>query len=111
MGFIVTEIRRDSSKGSNFKVLFENEVTLENAVAQLLLALSSSTNSPQHHFIREQQKYGYVKLRRGELIIQDERVASNWLRIDGPINDVYRVTENEMDFEQLKNLYRFLESQ
>ena len=108
MEYIVDKLRRDSSKGSNFKIQFEEEVTLERVVGKLVALLSSYSNEPQSNFIQEQREYGHIELRRGELTIQDERVASHWLRINGPIYEVYRVTENNMDFEQLKNLYLFL---
>ena len=105
------ELRRDSSNGSNFKIHFEGGVTLECAVNKLIALLSSSSNKPRSHSIREQKKYGPIDLECGELTIEYERVASHWLRVDGQIYDVYRVTENNMDFEQLENLYRFLEAQ
>jgi hypothetical protein len=111
MEYIVDELGRDSSNGSNFKIQFEEEVTLERAVDELVALLSSYTNKPQGNHIQSQKKYGHIDLKRGELFIVDERVASHWLRIDPPIYDVYRVTENNMDFEQLEKLYRFLETQ
>ena len=111
MEYIVDELRRDSSNGSNFKIQFEEEVTLEQAVDELVVLLSSYTNEPQGHHIQKQREYGHIDLRRGELFVTDERVASHWLRIDRPIHDVFRVTENNMDFGQLENLYRFLEEQ
>lgn len=111
MEYIVDELRRDSSNGSNFKIQFEEEVTLEQAVDQLVALFSSSSNKPQSYFIQEQRKYGLIELQKGDLTIEDERVASHWLRIERPIHDVYRVTENNMDFGQLENFYRFLEEQ
>ncbi|MBT7706059.1 hypothetical protein HN747_01290 [archaeon] len=110
MDYIVDELKRDTSKGSNFKIQFEEGITLERAVGKLVALLSSSTNMPQSLFIQEQRKYGHIDLKWGDLTIEDERVASHWLRIDEPTYDVYRVTENNMDFEQLKDLYRFLET-
>ncbi|MCK5150006.1 hypothetical protein KAJ87_03715 [Candidatus Pacearchaeota archaeon] len=109
MEYIVDELKRDASKGSNFKIQFEEEITLERAVGKLVALLSSCSNKPQSHFIQEQREYGHIELQRGDLTIKDERVAFHWSRIDKPIYDVYRVTENNMDFEQLKNLYSFLQ--
>jgi len=111
MEYIVDELRRDSSKGSNFKIQFEEEVTLEQAVVELVTLLSSYTNKPQGNHIQRQREYGHIDLLRGELFIVDERVASHWLRIGRPTHDVYRITENNMDFGQFENIYRFLEEQ
>ncbi|MFT4303965.1 MAG: hypothetical protein ACMXYG_05335 [Candidatus Woesearchaeota archaeon] len=111
MEYLVEELRRDRSNGSNFKIHFEEGITLECAVDKLVSLLSSFSNKPQGHSIREQKKYGHIDLQWGELTIEDERVASHWLRVDGPVYDVYRVTENNMDFEEFENLYRFLGKQ
>lgn len=82
MEYIVDELRRDGSKGHDFKIQFEEGITLECALAKLVVLLSSYTNEPQSHFIQKQRKYGHIELQRGELTIEDERVASHWLRVD-----------------------------
>ena len=110
MEYIVDELKRDSSKGSNFKILFEKEVTLEYAVGKLVTLLLLYSNKPQSHFIQDQRRCGHIELQIGESTIEDERVASHWLIVGEPFYDVYRVTENNMDFGQLKNLYSFLQN-
>ena len=109
MEFIVDELKKDSSRGNNFKILFEKEVTLEQAVDELALLLSTYSNNPKEHYVQKQDKYGHIALRIGELYIEDERIASRWLRIEQPVYNVYRVTENNMNFIQFENLYKFLE--
>jgi hypothetical protein len=111
MEYVLHDLMRDSSKGHNFKIQLENEVTLEHAVGKLVALLSSYSSNPSQDFsIEEHSEYGHINLKWGELTIKDERVASGInFACNGRTHDLYRVTENNMDFDDLKKLYLFLE--
>ncbi|MEK6890554.1 MAG: hypothetical protein AABX03_00280 [Nanoarchaeota archaeon] len=109
MEYIIEELRRDSSNGHTFTILFGEKITLEQAVEKLLVMLPQD-NGPQDHFVSKESKYGHIKLKHGELFIKDERTDVEKLRDNYSANDTYRVTENNMSFDQLEELYLFLQN-
>lgn len=108
MKYIVEELKYDSSRGHNFRIIFEERITLEQVVQQLVGILPKA-NSHQEHFVSKDGKYGYVRLQHGELFIKDERTDFEKLRGSNFHNDTYKVTENNMDFNGLEELYLFLQ--
>lgn len=110
MDFIVTGLNQGRSQGSSFYIQFDKRISLEDATEIIADMLYGGPNKPEEEEVSRDEHYGYIDLSRGDLVIKDSRDVMGLPRKKGSPHDTYKLIENNMDFEEMQEIYDFLEN-
>lgn len=113
MDFLVDALKHDSSQGHNFRILFEETVSLESAVETMKSLYEKHLGHPVHSYFCEfEGRYGAVKPDEfGGAVLNIRPTKVGLMGVTDDLeSDIYMVRENNLDFSDVEKFYNFLET-